>query len=64
MKNGGEMWEGEIKKLDAMAKKANEAIISDSLKFSGMSPVKHSRPFILEERLYEAVKEKEEEALH
>lgn len=51
MKNGGEIWEVEILRLNSMSKKCNEAIVSDSLMFNGLSPVRHSLPFEYPDRL-------------
>ena len=45
----------EINRLDKMAKSLNDAIISDSMRFNGRSPVKHARRFTLEERIKEAI---------
>ena len=47
----------EMEELGRLAKKVNEAIISDSLRFNGRSPVRHARPFPLEERMREALKD-------
>lgn len=44
-----------IESLDELAKKVNESIISDSLRFNGMSPVQHAKPFIFETRIKEAL---------
>lgn len=44
-----------IASLDAMAKKVNEAIISDSLRFNGLSPVKHAKRFEFKARVEEAL---------
>ena len=41
--------------LDHKAKKVNDAIISDSLRFNGRSPVPHARRFRLEERIEETL---------
>ena len=43
--------------LDFQAEKVNEAIISDSLRFNGRSPVPHARRFVVEERMREALNE-------
>jgi len=61
MNHGGLIWEPSIDRLNSMSKKANEAIISDSLKFNGLSPVKHSRPFLYPDRLREAIGELNEQ---
>lgn len=45
----------EINRLDKMARSLNDAIISDSMRFNGRSPVRHARRFKLEERLKEAI---------
>ena len=51
---------GEIfEELDQKAKKVNEAIISDSLRFNGRSPVPHARRFRMEERIEEILSKKE-----
>ncbi len=44
-----------IESLNALAKGVNEAIISDSLRFNGMCPVSHARPFVFEQRVKEAL---------
>lgn len=44
-----------IQQLNQISKLVNDAIISDSLRFNGRSPVPHARPFHLEERIYEAI---------
>lgn len=46
-----------IAELDAKAKKVNDAIISDSLRFNGRAPVPHARRFRLAERIEEAIDE-------
>jgi hypothetical protein len=48
-------FEAAVKQLDLLAKKVNEAIISDSMRFNGRSPVQHARRFHFEERLREAL---------
>jgi hypothetical protein len=48
-------FEAAIKQLDLFAKKVNEAIISDSMRFNGRSPVQHARRFHFEEKLREAL---------
>ena len=48
-----------IKKLDHMAKRCNDAIISDSMRFNGRSPVRHARRFRFDERIREAIGEVE-----
>lgn len=50
-----DMFKDEIKRLDKMAKSCNDAIISDSMRFNGRSPVRHARRFDFEERMREAV---------
>jgi hypothetical protein len=55
-------WLERMNKLDKMAASVNEAIISDSLRFNGKSPVTHARPFVLEERLREAADANDEES--
>jgi hypothetical protein len=45
----------DIDRLDRMAKACNDAIISDSMRFNGRSPVRHARRFTFEERLREAI---------
>jgi hypothetical protein len=44
-----------ICELDEMAKKCNNAIISDSMRFNGRSPVQHCRRFSFVERITEAI---------
>lgn len=44
--------------LNVMAKRVNDAIIEDSMRFGGRSPVPHARPFRLEERIREAIENK------
>lgn len=44
-----------IEDLDKLAKKVNDAIISDSLRFNGRAPVKHARRFKLDERIKEGI---------
>ena len=48
-------YEDEMKRLDNMAKKVNDSIISDSMRFNGRSPVKYARRFSFEERVREAI---------
>ena len=45
----------EMDRLDRLAKSLNDAIISDSMRFNGRSPVKHARRFKFEDRLREAL---------
>lgn len=52
-------FEGEVQRLDKMARKVNDAIISDSLRFNGRSPVRHARRFRFEERVREAIGNKD-----
>ena len=42
-------------KLDEMAKRVNAAILEDSMRFNGRSPVAHARRYRLEERLKDAI---------
>ncbi|KAL3795901.1 hypothetical protein HJC23_002172 [Cyclotella cryptica] len=44
-----------IEALDEMARKCNNAIISDSVRFNGRSPVRHCRRFSFAERITEAI---------
>ena len=44
-----------VAKLDEMAKRVNAAILEDSMRFNGRSPVAHARRYQLEERLMEAI---------
>lgn len=44
-----------MKELNLKAKRVNEAIISDSLRFNGRSPVPHARDYRLEQRIREAL---------
>ncbi|KAG7349527.1 hypothetical protein IV203_012124 [Nitzschia inconspicua] len=44
-------------KLNAMAKRVNDAIIDDSMRFGGRSPVRHARSFRWEERAREAIED-------
>jgi hypothetical protein len=44
-----------LAKLDEMAKRVNAAILEDSMRFNGRSPVAHARRYRLEERLMEAI---------
>lgn len=46
-----------IEALDEMARKCNNAIISDSMRFNGRSPVRHCRRFSFVERITEAILE-------
>jgi hypothetical protein len=48
-------FEKEMETLNHQAKRVNDAIISDSLRFHGRSPVRHARTFSLEERIREAL---------
>lgn len=41
--------------LDVKAKRVNDAIVSDSLRFNGRSPVRHACRFQLQERIQEAL---------
>jgi len=50
-----DQYEDEMKRLDNMAKKVNDSIISDSMRFNGRSPVKYARRFSFEERVREAI---------
>mmetsp|Transcript_32377 Transcript_32377/g.78687 ORF Transcript_32377/g.78687 Transcript_32377/m.78687 type:complete len:185 (-) Transcript_32377:1707-2261(-) len=50
-----DQFEEAIAELDAKAKKVNDAVISDSLRFNGRSPVPHARRFRLQERIEEAI---------
>ncbi|CAB9523358.1 expressed unknown protein [Seminavis robusta] len=45
----------DMDKLHHMAKRVNDAIIDDSLRFNGRSPVPHARRFHFEERIKEAI---------
>ena len=45
----------EMDRLDRLAKSLNDAIISDSMRFNGKSPVKHARRFRFDDRLREAL---------
>lgn len=54
-----ELFAQDIEGLDRQAKKVNDAIISDSMRFNGRSPVAHARRFRLEERVLEALREEE-----
>jgi hypothetical protein len=45
-------------KLNAMAKRVNEAITDDSMRFNGRPPVPHARPYKLEESVKEAIDDK------
>lgn len=48
----------EMEELDKMAKQVNDAIISDSMRFNGLSPVRHARRFDkLDERIREVLVE-------
>eukprot|EP00977_Amphora_coffeiformis_P021775 scaffold9895_cov156-Amphora_coffeaeformis.AAC.1 len=51
------MFETRMQELDEKAQKVNQAIISDSLRFNGRSPVPQSRRFRLQERILEALEE-------
>jgi len=51
------LFEDKIKLLDIKAKRVNDSIISDSLRFNGRSPVRHARRYNFEERVREAVTE-------
>jgi hypothetical protein len=55
-----EEFETEIIKLDKMVKRVNDAIIDDSMRFNGRSPVRHARRFRFEERIREAIVENQE----
>mmetsp|Transcript_20155 Transcript_20155/g.35498 ORF Transcript_20155/g.35498 Transcript_20155/m.35498 type:complete len:196 (+) Transcript_20155:97-684(+) len=48
-------FERDMELLNQQAKRVNDAIISDSLRFNGRSPVRHARAFHLEERIKEAL---------
>lgn len=50
-----ESFEAAIEELSRGAKRVNDAIISDSLRFNGRSPVRHARPFHYRERIAEAL---------
>ena len=54
-----DQFEEEMEQLNKMAKKVNDSIISDSLRFNGRSPVRHARKFNFEERVREAILEGE-----
>lgn len=45
----------EMDRLDRLAKSLNDAIISDSMRFNGRSPVKHARRFKFDDHLREAL---------
>ena len=55
-----ELFATAIQELDAQAKRVNDAIISDSLRFSGRAPVPHARRFDLVERIVEALEGNEQ----
>ena len=40
-----EAFRGDLERLDAMARETNDAILEDSLRFNGKSPVAHARRF-------------------
>ena len=50
-----ELFGVKIEELNKRAKRVNDAIISDSLRFNGRSPVRHARPFHYKERIIEAL---------
>merc|ERR1712125_112019 len=50
-----ELFGAAIEELNRGAKRVNDAIISDSLRFNGRSPVRHARPFHYRERITEAL---------
>lgn len=52
-------FEEEMKRLDQMAKRVNDSIISDSMRFNGRSPVRHAKRFNFEERIREAISDDE-----
>lgn len=54
-KSTRDQFEDEIMKLDKLAKKVNDSIISDSMRFNGRSPVRHARRYSFEERVREAI---------
>ena len=51
-------FQDDMEELNKMAKHCNDAIISDSLRFNGKSPVMHARSFQLVERIREALQSK------
>jgi len=50
-----ELFGAKIEELNKRAKRVNDAIISDSMRFNGRSPVRHARPFHYRERITEAL---------
>ena len=66
VRNDDGKWKERFRQLDQMAKKCNDAILSDSMRFNGRSPVQHARRFNnIEVRIREAIellKEEEEKS--
>ena len=61
VRNDGK-WKERFQQLDQMAKKSNDAILSDSMRFNGRSPVQHARRFNnIEGRIREAIELLKEE---
>jgi hypothetical protein len=46
---------GRMHELDLLAKAVNGAVIEDSMRFGGRSPVRHARRFVFEDRVAEAL---------
>ena len=56
-----EQFTRDMQDLNRKAKRVNDAIISDSLRFNGRSPVPHAKGFDLQERILEALEEGRQE---
>jgi hypothetical protein len=47
----------QMEELDLLARSVNSAIIDDSIRFGGRSPVRHAKRFFFEDRVAEALEE-------